>query len=165
MAGKKGAVKAAKLVASKYSPVLNKCLSPLALRFLSEYRKDFDVDRALKVVEVPDVERDGFLSEPKLVKHMGKVEEWAQHGASWNKEAAIARHRELQDELLQQVKEGNYKAANAAANMSKIEIDAHGLTRKEDSGKGIVVNINMDLGGGKVAEVTGKVIEGELVDE
>lgn len=148
----------AETVRPGYEPLLEGVLSPMALRVLEEYRKHYKIDKAFDAVKLRECERSEMLACAKFREQVSKALQWAEKGAEWTKEAAIARHLEFREFLRERAEEGDNKAYAALANLSKNEMDAHGLMRKDDIGSGVVVNIHMDTG---VKQVKGEVIDVE----
>lgn len=143
-----------------YHPLDGGHLSSMSLRVLEEYRKHFDIEKAFDAVKLNDAEREAMLDTPKFRQQVAESLEWAEKGAGWTKQAAIARQRDVYERLYELAfEEGDVKAYAALANVLKMELDAHGLMRKDDIGSGVVVNITMDIGTSEVKTVSGEVIE------
>ena len=162
MSIEKHALKVLRDVASEWVPNVGKMLTPPALKFLSEYRKTFDIDKAFDGIDFPkDQElRDAFLTCKLLQEDMRRAEEWAQFGREFHMEGAIARYMQtfnlLYAELERTIDRGGKvnQIANPIANLLKSEFIAHGMSAKDHKGQPVTpVQINLNMQGTKELEV------------
>ena len=149
MAGRKGGRATNKAPATKLEnlPEKDGFLSPVAIKVLFDYQKHFDLERAFDDAGVVKAERDAFNENARFRKELMDCRQWAEYGVRWGSEAGIARHLETYEELKEMVRSGDGRVAGPLVNLIKIELEAHGLMRKEDVSKTPVVNIQFSMQG------------------
>ena len=137
------------------------------LRFLEEYAKDLDINRAAREVETAiKTVRGNWLTQEKFQAEIEAIHKIWQTNIRMTAEHATARHIELMDKVEAEFDGADKvsdkaKLASPLAKMSDSYLKAAGKFATDGNQKGINVTINIDLGEEKPAID----IEGEVIDE
>ena len=137
------------------------------LRFLEEYAKHLDVNRAAREVETAvKTVRGNWLTQEKFQAEIEAIHKIWQTNIRMTAEHATARHIELMDKVETEFDnaEGAADKAKLAAPLAKMSdsyLKAAGKFATGGDQKGISVTINIDLGG----EDQPVVIEGEVIND
>ena len=136
------------------------------LRFLEEYAKHLDINRAAREVETAvKTVRGNWLTQEKFQAEIEAIHKIWKTNIRMTAEHATARHIELMDKVEVEFDkaEGATNKAKLAAPLAKMSdsyLKAAGKFSTDGNQKGISVTINIDLGDSdKPIEVDGEVID------
>lgn len=136
------------------------------LRFLEEYAKHLDINRAAREVETAvKTVRGNWLVQEKFQAEIEAIHKIWKTNIRMTAEHATARHIELMDKVEDEFDKAigaanKAKLASPLAKMSDSYLKAAGKFATDGTQKGISVTINIDLGDSdKPIEVEGEVIK------
>lgn len=135
------------------------------LAFLEEYKKDLNVARALKTLDISQVSYRKWLdTKPHFVGAMNKINEAYIDAVLMDTKTIAGWSVEILKDLHSRYKEGDSKSANALATMAGHMLKASGNFKESDGGsKGTQVLIQINTGSKTISpkESSPKVIEAD----
>lgn len=116
-----------------------------AYAFLEEYKKDLDVKRILKTLDIPKKTYNKWLQEPKFTAVLKEIHKAYQNAVLLDNRTVAGWSVEILQDLHNKFKEGDVKVASALSNMAGNLLRASGNFKEEVApSTSFEININLE---------------------